>query len=404
MTTCQPSLAMRPAISISSSLGVKSTRRLTKLKRTPRTPAACSSCSSSSVTLRRTVATPRALPLAALQASTMARLSAPWQVACTMTLRAKPRWSRSANSCCLLASQGVYLRSGANGNSSPGPKTWQWASTAPAGTWNLGLEGPAYQSSQPGVFSKALMFPPSVDVTEAGLFKGLAHLVHVQAQHAGSQLGALFALEALALLCGSQGFGGLGGGHADHAVIVGHDHVARRDPHARADHGDVDRAQRGLDRALGGDGAAPHGEVHFLQRLHVAHAGVDDQRPCATRLEARGQQVAEVAVRAFRGHGRDHDVAGLDLLCGHMHHPVVTGLQQHGDGRARDLLARIDGAHIGLEQAHAAHGLVDGGRAQGSQAVGGRAVGTLDRSEEHTSELQSPCNLVCRLLLEKKKK
>src|SRR2546426_2136968 len=28
----------------------------------------------------------------------------------------------------------------------------------------------------------------------------------------------------------------------------------------------------------------------------------------------------------------------------------------------------------------------------------------LIRSEEHTSELQSPCNLVCRLLLEKKKK
>src|SRR5256885_3011073 len=26
----------------------------------------------------------------------------------------------------------------------------------------------------------------------------------------------------------------------------------------------------------------------------------------------------------------------------------------------------------------------------------------LNRSEEHTSELQSPCNLVCRLLLEKK--
>src|ERR1022692_1916552 len=28
--------------------------------------------------------------------------------------------------------------------------------------------------------------------------------------------------------------------------------------------------------------------------------------------------------------------------------------------------------------------------------------GTPHRSEEHTSELQSPCNLVCRLLLEKK--
>src|SRR3989454_8235505 len=29
--------------------------------------------------------------------------------------------------------------------------------------------------------------------------------------------------------------------------------------------------------------------------------------------------------------------------------------------------------------------------------------GGVGRSEEHTSELQSPCNLVCRLLLEKKK-
>src|SRR5256885_2980937 len=41
--------------------------------------------------------------------------------------------------------------------------------------------------------------------------------------------------------------------------------------------------------------------------------------------------------------------------------------------------------------------------------AGGLAPGRLDgdggaiRSEEHTSELQSPCNLVCRLLLEKKK-
>src|SRR2546426_1311691 len=33
-----------------------------------------------------------------------------------------------------------------------------------------------------------------------------------------------------------------------------------------------------------------------------------------------------------------------------------------------------------------------------------RAMIDYCRSEEHTSELQSPCNLVCRLLLEKKKK
>src|SRR2546426_4911546 len=37
-----------------------------------------------------------------------------------------------------------------------------------------------------------------------------------------------------------------------------------------------------------------------------------------------------------------------------------------------------------------------------NQAANERGV-HVSRSEEHTSELQSPCNLVCRLLLEKKK-
>src|SRR3989454_5631387 len=40
-----------------------------------------------------------------------------------------------------------------------------------------------------------------------------------------------------------------------------------------------------------------------------------------------------------------------------------------------------------------------GERERGRPRLGRREV----RSEEHTSELQSPCNLVCRLLLEKKK-
>src|SRR3989454_1809541 len=36
--------------------------------------------------------------------------------------------------------------------------------------------------------------------------------------------------------------------------------------------------------------------------------------------------------------------------------------------------------------------------------LGSPVAAFKSRSEEHTSELQSPCNLVCRLLLEKKKK
>src|SRR5256885_4032670 len=41
---------------------------------------------------------------------------------------------------------------------------------------------------------------------------------------------------------------------------------------------------------------------------------------------------------------------------------------------------------------------------ENKRVAGGRVVQRhVLRSEEHTSELQSPCNLVCRLLLEKKK-
>src|SRR2546430_10176168 len=47
--------------------------------------------------------------------------------------------------------------------------------------------------------------------------------------------------------------------------------------------------------------------------------------------------------------------------------------------------------------------LVSHGRAQDTPLVPEEYLGR-DRSEEHTSELQSQSNLVCRLLLEKKKK
>src|SRR5256885_7081341 len=42
-------------------------------------------------------------------------------------------------------------------------------------------------------------------------------------------------------------------------------------------------------------------------------------------------------------------------------------------------------------------------RGSGIECIGSSGEQVVPRSEEHTSELQSPCNLVCRLLLEKKK-
>src|SRR5256885_12473995 len=53
-----------------------------------------------------------------------------------------------------------------------------------------------------------------------------------------------------------------------------------------------------------------------------------------------------------------------------------------------DLDRLLGDPHSSLAREQLAHG-----------ALAGREL----RSEEHTSELQSPCNLVCRLLLEKKK-
>src|SRR5688500_19379819 len=45
----------------------------------------------------------------------------------------------------------------------------------------------------------------------------------------------------------------------------------------------------------------------------------------------------------------------------------------------------------------------DPGKLMALCAYGESGKPNAERSEEHTSELQSPCNLVCRLLLEKKK-
>src|SRR5256885_11083600 len=51
------------------------------------------------------------------------------------------------------------------------------------------------------------------------------------------------------------------------------------------------------------------------------------------------------------------------------------------------------------------HPLEEGLSVDGPAAAWVRALlAGHERSEEHTSELQSPCNLVCRLLLEKKNK
>src|SRR5690348_17741283 len=66
--------------------------------------------------------------------------------------------------------------------------------------------------------------------------------------------------------------------------------------------------------------------------------------------------------------------------------PYTTLFRSDALLRLRHLGERARHVLVALVQEHALHG------------------GELLRSEEHTSELQSPVHLVCRLLLEKKKK
>src|SRR2546426_5649038 len=76
----------------------------------------------------------------------------------------------------------------------------------------------------------------------------------------------------------------------------------------------------------------------------------------------------------------------------------VRRLLAGGDYVVQQRLGRVAGLDRFLQQAGVSQNT-------GEQVIEivGHAAGE-DRSEEHTSELQSPCNLVCRLLLEKKKK
>src|SRR5256885_8612193 len=79
--------------------------------------------------------------------------------------------------------------------------------------------------------------------------------------------------------------------------------------------------------------------------------------------------------------------------------PYTTLFRSRGEPGERAAETVADDAHLellGRERLDGGAHVLDHGLERDLHAHGAR-------SEEHTSELQSPCNLVCRLLLEKKK-
>src|SRR5256885_3659195 len=69
-----------------------------------------------------------------------------------------------------------------------------------------------------------------------------------------------------------------------------------------------------------------------------------------------------------------------------------------------DAVSRLRDSQLGDPRVHEIHNYIVKGMLWQAFSLDKPCVLLIDeRSEEHTSELQSPCNLVCRLLLEKKK-
>src|SRR5207248_9334903 len=109
----------------------------------------------------------------------------------------------------------------------------------------------------------------------------------------------------------------------------------------------------------------------------------------ADRVDGVGLGGALVGPVAFDARKAQRDAAGVARA---PLHAVEGDLDDQRRLRAnRPLIARALEAEQPL-------------RLPGEHLVGEALEGLADRSEEHTSELQSPYDLVCRLLLEKKKK
>src|SRR5256885_7682641 len=119
--------------------------------------------------------------------------------------------------------------------------------------------------------------------------------------------------------------------------------------------------------------------------------------PCGTCLPGDRGREAMLRVCERIAEDRQHDrsvryppdCGCMDLRLG-IAGGALAGFSKHrwpADGPARELLGYLDDLH----------------RAQGQPSMAriakavGLVAGTVSRSEEHTSELQSPCNLVCRL-------
>src|ERR1022692_3862051 len=149
--------------------------------------------------------------------------------------------------------------------------------------------------------------------------------------------------------------------------------------------------------------------LHAIQhaRFHVAHRQHDRVNVVAGgRLHLLAHFPHEVIAHLAKADRAVHPLLH-SLLKLRRAQKFIPGLRERLKNPAPHLAQQFRRSRIGCEGESGLHQFGHG--FEPNFLKGRRLVGVVlglivHRSEEHTSELQSPCNLVCRLLLEKKKK
>src|SRR2546426_5101173 len=149
-------------------------------------------------------------------------------------------------------------------------------------------------------------------------------------------------------------------------------------------------------------------EGHFARLYRFALPRVGQDADAAKEVVQAALCKAISALKSWRG-----EAALFTWICTFCRHEISGHYRRNG--RAPQAMGLIEGSPDtgpGLVRLAERPGRAPDDEAQ-RRDVARLVQETLDilparygnaRSEEHTSELQSPCNLVCRLLLEKKKK
>src|SRR2546426_3304759 len=139
--------------------------------------------------------------------------------------------------------------------------------------------------------------------------------------------------------------------------------------------------------------------------LVLQHIGCEPLGLIEPALKERGMEYRYV--RPFAGEPIPKDLSGWDGLIA-LGGPMSANDGEHPGFIADELRLLTKVLEAGMPALGVCLGAQLIAKAAGAEVTAGaeKEIGwyQLTRSEEHTSELQSPCNLVCRLLLEKKKK